>query len=277
MVAVQAGADFKVGSTRVAVVEPGADEIVIRMQGRNVRYGIADMPAGLALAMAQAWFDETPANKVLLGAFLLADPNGNNEDARELWTKAQQQGVPMDDLLPLLDQFTVVVEPVRGELPLNSAILAAQKRLQQRYLTRIKEATTPDALETLARRFYSQAIKKEQPSAERYCLFMAAWKVSVQAQQLGRAFEIIEKMNEWFEMDVFETKKEALFTASQAAEDETAYSKVALAAIETSRELMDAGDQRAAGRIIRIAESAAAKSGDARLMKKAEELAQLLD
>ncbi len=87
----------------VIVVETGPSSITIRNQGRNTRYAFADMPPGLALAIAKQQLDGgDPEDLVLLGACLAtaADPKPiYRDEARKYWMLAQTAGAEVDDLL----------------------------------------------------------------------------------------------------------------------------------------------------------------------------------
>jgi len=105
----QAGETFKVGnSTQVAFVEAFPDKVILRVAGMNRTYPFNDMPAGLALAIADHRLPlGDPMSQVVKGAYLLVHKRGANEErdkARELWQQAAAAGADMSLLTPLLSE-----------------------------------------------------------------------------------------------------------------------------------------------------------------------------
>jgi hypothetical protein len=105
--ALEAGATFKVGtSTMVVVVETFPDKIIIRSLGQNKTYPFPDLPAGLAVAIADMKLDPSaPENRVIKGAYLAVDKRGDSialDKAKAFWEEAQLAGVDTSHLLPFL-------------------------------------------------------------------------------------------------------------------------------------------------------------------------------
>ena len=100
-----AGDEFQVKSTRVIVVHKDDNIIVLRVNGKNVQYSVGNLPIGLAIAMADRWFDASAAStKIFKGAMMAVDPNFQIEDARRLWREAVSDGgVELHDLPRVLD------------------------------------------------------------------------------------------------------------------------------------------------------------------------------
>ncbi len=105
----QATQELTIGASAdrlVIVVETGRDSITIRNQGRNERYTLATMPAGLALAIARSGVDVNDAqNMVLFGACAATVKNRQPQhvaEARRHWEQAKLRGVEVDDLLATL-------------------------------------------------------------------------------------------------------------------------------------------------------------------------------
>jgi hypothetical protein len=94
---------LSVGNVQAAIVEIRPDAMVIRISGRNRTIRRNEIPSGLAMAIANTWFDSSPQNKVVKGAFLLVDPAGKPEDARRMWQEAQAAGVDVEMLMPVIN------------------------------------------------------------------------------------------------------------------------------------------------------------------------------
>ena len=99
----QPSTTIPIGTAEAAIVEVTPQELTLRYFGRNKTIPRNDMPSGLAMAIANTWFTNDPANKVVKGALQFVDPNGRKDEARRLWQEAQAAGVDVAPLMPVLD------------------------------------------------------------------------------------------------------------------------------------------------------------------------------
>jgi hypothetical protein len=105
-----AAEELAVGSAEqliVVVVEVNQDSITIRREGRNIKYALASMPAGLALAIARRTVDENDAESLVMFGACLATAKDVTpaylEEARKYWEQARLRGADVDDLLNWLN------------------------------------------------------------------------------------------------------------------------------------------------------------------------------
>lgn len=98
------GSEIQVREIVALVVETGADFIILRVAGRNRRYSIQAMPHALTVAMARTLFSNSMNAKALRASFLLAEPDGDREMARQLLQEASQGGAEVDELLAELNR-----------------------------------------------------------------------------------------------------------------------------------------------------------------------------
>jgi hypothetical protein len=96
--ALESGDEIEVGSsTVVGVVDTSGDRITLRVRGTNLKYDAEDLPAGLAVAIADTWLDQDdPVSLVLKGAYLATLPDAREDrlaKAREFWQQAADQGI----------------------------------------------------------------------------------------------------------------------------------------------------------------------------------------
>ena len=101
------------GDLIVAVVENDRNTITIRNQGRNTTYPFADLPAGLALAIARRSMNEDdPQVQVLFGAGLMTVKDLKPvyiDEARRYWERAAASGADVEDLqATLTDSYKLV-------------------------------------------------------------------------------------------------------------------------------------------------------------------------
>lgn len=99
--------EFMVGSTVVVVVEASPESITIKFDGLRRKYPIRQLPPGLAVAIADQWFDPSkPENLVFKGAYVAVMRNADEQDrakGRGWWEQAIAQGVDIRELLPVYD------------------------------------------------------------------------------------------------------------------------------------------------------------------------------
>jgi hypothetical protein len=100
----QAAETFKVASgTEVAFVEGFPDGVTLRVLGRNSTYGFGDLPAALALAIADRKLPaRNPTSAVIKGAYLAVHKQNDNrvqEKAKEFWEEAEAGGAKTAHLM----------------------------------------------------------------------------------------------------------------------------------------------------------------------------------
>jgi hypothetical protein len=104
-----AAESFTVGtSTRVAVVEVLPDKIILRHTGQNKTYPYAELPPGLAVAIADHKLDgNDPMSRVVKGAFYAVSKGDRvalRQKAKTWWEEAQLGGVDLSHLMPFLTE-----------------------------------------------------------------------------------------------------------------------------------------------------------------------------
>ncbi|MDX1944096.1 MAG: hypothetical protein SFU86_01715 [Pirellulaceae bacterium] len=102
-----AGESFKVGtSTQVVVVETFSDRIIVRTAGQNRNYPFAELPPGLAVALADFKLDQAdPVSRVVKGAYVATSKRSDSaalEKAKTWWEEAQLGGADVSHLMPFL-------------------------------------------------------------------------------------------------------------------------------------------------------------------------------
>jgi hypothetical protein len=107
----QSGTEIEVGNTVVVVVEVLPDNLILRVAGMNKRYARNELPAGLAVAIANKWLDQSdPIAKVVNGAYLAVARINADERARALWEEAARAGEPTQNLMLVLDDHYNEIE-----------------------------------------------------------------------------------------------------------------------------------------------------------------------
>ena len=100
----ESGSELRVGQMMVIVVEAGQSDVVLRVSGQNRRFSVNEMPHALAAALAEQLFSKSSNAKVLRASFLIAEPKGDANRARQLLQEASQGGEEVDELMAELSR-----------------------------------------------------------------------------------------------------------------------------------------------------------------------------
>jgi len=97
------GETLEKGDTIASVVEASRNKLVMRIAGKNHRFYLNNIPAGLAVLIFEKEADiNDPQTRVMEGAFRFVEPEGKVEDVRRLWQEAADEGADVSELMSLL-------------------------------------------------------------------------------------------------------------------------------------------------------------------------------
>jgi hypothetical protein len=238
----QPGDELDLAGSKAAVVESKADSLTLHIEGKNQKKSRAALPGRWALALAEHRFDNSPANKRLLGAFLAVDPQGDRKRARQLWQQAQRGEPVAGELVTLLDSANIpaaaggkemadgksdggkpgaakpgAAQPGDpGEVPSKEKLTAAGKRLKETYGADIRGAKTPEDKLELSQTLVRAAAETDD-DAWRLALLRQALDLAAGAGKIAAMDEIVETMRHWFKIDAWEVNAEAFTRADAAA------------------------------------------------------------
>jgi hypothetical protein len=98
--------ELMVGSQVLLIVDvmPEEKKIILRIAGQNRTYSYHALPGGIAVAIADKWFNQSdPASKVMKGAYAAVNKAGNVEKAKAMWDEAIAAGVDIKALPAVID------------------------------------------------------------------------------------------------------------------------------------------------------------------------------
>lgn len=103
--AANAGRDYPLGRTRIAVIESTPTMLVYKQTGEVKRVPRERIPHDVLTAIVGTWFaaDGRAANHIVLGVHHLAQPQPDVAAARREWQTAANGGESMAGMMPLLD------------------------------------------------------------------------------------------------------------------------------------------------------------------------------
>ena len=104
----RAGSEIQIATgERIAVVSASPERITIKARGTTRTYAIDDLPAGLAIAIADHWLDqENPVSLVIKAAYLASLKDRRDDrlaKAREWFQQAAAKGMEIGDLARVID------------------------------------------------------------------------------------------------------------------------------------------------------------------------------
>ena len=91
VIRLEATQEFTVGSTRFAIVEGNSQYLIVRAEGRNIRWPIERIPGSVVELLAKRWFrTNNAATQLAFGAYYAV--RGQKQDARQYWEQAAKSG-----------------------------------------------------------------------------------------------------------------------------------------------------------------------------------------
>jgi len=243
------------------------------------------MPATLAVALAERWFDpKLPANKLYLGAFNLVDPKGDLAVARRLWQQATQQGASADDLMPLLDQAPKRAKSTESR-PINQAELAAapsdkvagpaRRAVRVRFQRELAAARSPEQKVTLAATLGEVADASED-QVEQYALLREACELAASRGELNDVEVAVGALSTRFKIDSLALKIDLLKKAGDSASREVA-GTVAASSLRLAEQVIEGERADLAKRLTPVVLATSKKSGDDGLIEQAQQMRARLD
>ncbi|MCS7303836.1 MAG: hypothetical protein NZ602_01845 [Thermoguttaceae bacterium] len=116
----QVAQEFTVGNIRFAIVEGNSQYLIVRAEGRNIRWPIEKIPGSVVELLARRWFRTNhPATQLAFGAYYAV--RGETQRARQYWEQAGKSGgVDVNGLLEELRNWPLSQPPPpEGQSPLQ--------------------------------------------------------------------------------------------------------------------------------------------------------------
>jgi hypothetical protein len=266
--------EITLGSTPAIVVSVDQDSWTFRSEGANHTYTLKDMPGSVVLGLAQSGFTKAASQKVLIGAFLALDAQGNPNLARRLWEEAAQQGEDVTDLLAALGRAGAGPRPRVGARPAPPADPArlknAREAIRQKFHDEFARAAKALGKAALARKLIDEAMASSADPATRYVLLDEARQQAAAAGKAALAFEAIDGLAAWFTVDLLATKVSTLEVLAKAATSIQGQREFVDVAIKTAIEASQAQRAEEAQKLVELALVVARRSKSAALIRSAQ-------
>ena len=206
------------GERFITVVGTGDDYIIIRSSGENLRYRYLEMPAGLAMDLAESGEKEdVPTWNIQKAAFYAVNRRVDlkyRDRALNCIALAEQDG---HDLGYLRHYLTTDLEKIGSAT--SPVRLLDQDRLQSQIRDLKKEFEIPSRLaslspqecETVSKRIASEMdLLDEAQNLKRSAMCEMIRQLAVQGGNVDLALESVEEQRVWAEFDVVDLKVETL-------------------------------------------------------------------
>jgi hypothetical protein len=270
--------EIDLGSTKVIVVEAGADALTIHVGGANRRYQVNQLPSGLAVGLALRWLDPMkPENKVFVGAFYLVDPKTGPEQAKQAWDEAAAAGVDVKNLLPLLqpDAADAVVPETDSShlavVPDMSTLAKAEKKVHDEMDAAFAAAVLPSQKNELTKKLIENGLSADDP-VRRYALWCAARDWAAEAGQPAMMIEAVDRLAGQYRIDPLDMKADAM--ANFPPKSTTVGRSFNEAALKLAEVALAANRRGLADRFVQIALTAAKATNSVDLVRRTQQRAK---
>jgi hypothetical protein len=283
----RSASELNVNGAPAVVVEAGATQITLRMDGRNQVFAIKSLPRAVVDALVQSSLPDNAANKVLYGTFLAFDLQGDRQLARKVWQQAIGAGQPIKDFLVELDAASR--EPGgrsgAGRGPINktdpptdpAALDKAEREVRGLYDADYGASSTVPGKLKLAEKLAEAVATAEVTTEARFVMLRDARDYALAAGHPALACQVIDQLGTYFTVDPLEMKISAVEQAAKTARTAKSGKELAECALGLVDEAILGGHLDHAGRLAAISVSAAQRAKNPTLIHDAQEAKQKVD
>lgn len=283
--------EFAIRNTPAIVVEASPTQVTFRYEGRNLTYKINELPRPIVEALVKGGFAENSATKVLFGAYLAMDAQGDRRAARKVWQEALSAGEDVNSLMAELDvalpagtaadspsdkmETTATGAPAA---PADRATVEqAEAAVRAQFKADYSHASSLAGKLKLSEKLAAAAEGADVSAGHRFVMLRDARDYALAAGKPEAACDAIDRMARYFSVDAVAMKTEALEHAAKTARTSTSNREVAECALAVTDLAILAGRSEEAGRLAAVAVSAARKARNAALVLSAREAKQKAD
>lgn len=266
--------ELDVNGTMIRVVESDANRLVIRMNGENRRYTLADIPAGLAKFLVEEELPTQADTKKIIGAFLLVTPDGGPDRAREELATAFLPDEEVNNLLSVLtDPYELADDLIeQANIPSEADISAPAAAFQEKWGSRIQSAQRLDDHAKIGQEMAAEAIAMPNGSPQQFAGFRYALAEAARGGDFATCSEIIQNWHTRFAIDEGEWHLKAMQLAAGSSMSSKVHAAIAQHAIKHVPLLQADGQTKAAGAMLKLAEDSATKARDKDLVEAVKQL-----
>jgi len=280
--------EFAIRQTPAIVVEASPTQVTFRYEGRNLTYKINELPRPIVEALVKGGFAENSATKVLFGAYLAMDAQGDRRAARQVWQEALSAGEDVNSLMAELD--VALPAGAAADSPSDkmdagasgaatapadpATVEQAEAAVRAQFKADYSRASSLSGKLKLSETLAAAADGAEVSADHRFVMLRDARDYALAAGKPEAACDAIDRMARYFSVDAVAMKTEALEHAAKKARTSTSNREVAECALAVTDLAILAGRSEEAGRLAAVALSTAQRARNAALVLSAREAKQ---
>lgn len=280
--------EFAIRQTPAIVVEASPTQVTFRYEGRNLTYKINELPRPIVEALVKGGFAENSATKVLFGAYLAMDAQGDRRAARQVWQEALSAGEDVNSLMAELD--VALPAGAAADSPSDTmeagtsgaatapadpaTVERAEAAVRAQFKADYSRASSPSGKLKLSETLAAAADGAEVSADHRFVMLRDARDYALAAGKPEAACDAIDRMARYFSVDAVAMKTEALEHAAKKARTSTSNREVAECALAVTDLAILAGRSEEAGRLAAVALATAQRARNAALVLSAREAKQ---
>ncbi len=266
----ESGAELAVGETRVVIVEADRQQLTVKTAGRIRTWQVEQLPMSIIMTLVDQTFGKDPGTKTIVGTFHAVDAKGDRKHARRLWQEAAQGGVRVELLLPLLGMApkggrSANLDPPPSKTQIRKALRTLREEFKQSYA----EASDKASRLELARELLARAKTVTAAPAVRFVMLAEARDMAATLGEPALAVEAVERMADFYSIDVLQEKASALEKSARRARGPEAQLVIARGLLEVLEQAVKAGRLDEATQLVKKALAAARKTRDPQLIEQA--------
>lgn len=295
MAELKPGDVLEVKGRKLTVSRATTEELVVSGGRQELRFTIAELPAALALLLAERKLADPSASLVAKAAFLTFDPHGDKRLARQLCDQAGQQGLPVAALLaelgaepaapPVAEKTSEkpsktaargpAKTPSKLALPEPAEQAAALAEVRKIHRNDFDKAQDPAKKKALAEVLLKEALETPDEPVIRYVLLGQARDLAVSAGDPELLRKVLETTAKHYDVDAQEQLIRTLTDVAESRIGTGNKKELARGALDLADEFIAANDYESALRLARAAQSMAL-GRDTAMTKQAIELVKSL-
>lgn len=292
MAELKPGESLNMKRGKLTVVRATTEELVVKSGSRELRYTVEDVPAALALLLAERKLPDVPASSLAKATFLTFDPQGDKLLARQWCDQAVKEGLSVATLLAELGPAAAAPEvtekksekkpaktpgqkPSKLALPDPAAEAAALAEVRKIHRNDFDKAQDPAKKKALARTLLKEALETPDEPAIRFVLLGQARDLAVSAGDSTLLREVVEETAKYYDVDAKEQLIRILSDVADSRIGTSSKKDLAQGTLDLAHECLAANDYDSAMRLARAAQSMAV-GRDTAMTKQAVDLIKSL-
>jgi hypothetical protein len=286
--------EFTLGNTPIIVVEASPTQITFRSEARNRTFAIKDLPLPIVEALVQGGFADNAATKLIFGAYLAMDAQGDRQAARKLWQELIDSGNDVSDLMAELNvapagkapppqatekrEKPEKMEVAKADPPADPAALRkAEQAVRAQFEVDYNLASSVSGKLKLSEKLVTAAQGADVSAENRFVMLRDARDFALAAGKSGVACDVIDQLAQHFNVDALELKTAAMEQAAKMARTTSASKEAAECALTLVEQALQAGRSDEAARLAAVAVSTAQRAKSVALIRSAREIKQKVD